>query len=186
MNVFKALTITTVSAAALAFAGIAAAGQYESGKAKMMEKTEAMMPKADIVDVAVSSADFSTLVAAVKAAGLVDTLKSDGPFTVFAPTNAAFDALPEGTVASLLKPENKDKLIAVLTYHVIPGKVLSTDLSGEMSVATVQGEEVEIIVGSAGVTIDGANVTGVDIMASNGVIHVIDSVILPAAASESR
>lgn len=134
--------------------------------------------KMDIVDIAAGNEAFSTLVAAVTAAGLVDTLKGDGPFTVFAPTNDAFAALPEGTVESLLKPENKDQLIAVLTYHVVPGKVMSGDLSDGMMAATVQGGEVTIGT-TGGVTVDGANVVQADIEASNGVIHAIDAVILP-------
>lgn len=137
--------------------------------------------KADIVDTAVAAEQFNTLVAAVQAAGLVETLKGDGPFTVFAPTDAAFAALPEGTVESLLKPENKDQLIAVLTYHVIPGKVMSTDIAGKkLDVATVQGQEVAIDA-TDGVTIDGATVVGADVETSNGVIHIIDKVILPSS-----
>jgi uncharacterized surface protein with fasciclin (FAS1) repeats len=132
----------------------------------------------DIVDIAAGDETFSTLVAAVQAAGLVETLKGDGPFTVFAPTNAAFEALPAGTVEDLLKPENKDKLTAILTYHVVPGKVMSGDLSDGMTAATVQGGEVTIGT-TGGVTVDGANVVQADIEASNGVIHVIDAVILP-------
>lgn len=133
----------------------------------------------DIVDIASSNPDFSTLVAAVQAAGLMDTLKGDGPFTVFAPTDAAFAKLPAGTVESLLMPENKDQLTAILTYHVVPGAVMSDQLAGKrMSVATVQGSSVDID-GTDGVTVDGAKVTTADIMASNGVIHVIDSVLLP-------
>ena len=133
----------------------------------------------DIVDTAASSDQFSTLVAAVKAAGLVDTLKSDGPFTVFAPTNDAFAALPEGTVESLLKPENKEQLIAVLTYHVIPGRVLSADIAGKMAdVETVQGSSLSIDA-TSGVMVDNASVTTADIITSNGVIHVIDKVVLP-------
>jgi len=135
---------------------------------------------ADIVDTAVSAGTFTTLVAAVQAAGLVDTLKGDGPFTVFAPTDAAFAALPAGTVEGLLKPENRDQLVAVLTYHVLPGKIMSADIAGQtLSVATVQGSEVDIDASGAGVTVDGANVVTADIEASNGVIHVIDAVILP-------
>ncbi len=134
---------------------------------------------ADIVDTAVSAGSFNTLVAAVKAAGLVDTLKGDGPFTVFAPTDEAFKKLPAGTVEDLLKPENKDKLIAVLTYHVVPGKVMSGDIAGKkLSPKTVQGSEV-MIDASSGVKIDNANVTKADIVTDNGVIHVIDAVILP-------
>lgn len=133
---------------------------------------------ADIVDTAVEAGTFSTLVAAVGAAGLVDVLKGDGPFTVFAPTDDAFAALPAGTVEDLLKPENKDQLIAVLTYHVVPGKVMSTDLVDDMMAATVQGSSVTIDLDN-GVMVDGANVVAADIEATNGVIHVIDAVILP-------
>nr|WP_260680633.1 fasciclin domain-containing protein [Thalassotalea sp. PS06] len=133
----------------------------------------------DIVDVAASNDDFSTLVAAVQAAGLVDTLKGDGPFTVFAPTNEAFAKLPEGTVDSLLLPENKDKLVAILTYHVVPGKVLAADVVDLNSATTVQGGDIAIKADSGGVMVDGANVVATDIEASNGVIHVIDTVIMP-------
>jgi uncharacterized surface protein with fasciclin (FAS1) repeats len=133
----------------------------------------------DIVDTAVSVEQFSTLVAAVKAAGLVETLKGSGPFTVFAPTNAAFEKLPAGTVESLLKPENKDKLIAVLTYHVVAGKVMAKDVVGLTSAKTVQGGEIKITVDGGKVKVDDANVVKTDIVTKNGVIHVIDSVILP-------
>ncbi|MCB1401228.1 MAG: fasciclin domain-containing protein [Rhodobacteraceae bacterium] len=136
--------------------------------------------KADIVDTAVAAGDFTTLVAAVQAAGLVDTLKGEGPFTVFAPTDAAFAALPEGTVETLLKPENKDQLVGILTYHVVPGAVKSTDLTEGMTAATVQGAPVTISL-EGGATINGAKITAADIEASNGVIHVIDTVILPPA-----
>ncbi|EAQ26038.1 fasciclin domain-containing protein [Roseovarius sp. 217] len=132
----------------------------------------------DIVDIAAGNESFSTLVAAVQAADLVETLKGDGPFTVFAPTNDAFAALPTGTVEDLLKPENKDKLAAILTYHVVPGKVMSTDLSDGMTAATVQGSEVTIGT-TDGVTVDSAKVVQADIEATNGVIHVIDTVIMP-------
>lgn len=132
----------------------------------------------DIVDTAVGAGSFETLVAAVSAAGLVDTLKGDGPFTVFAPTDEAFAALPEGTVENLLKPENKDQLVAVLTYHVVPGKVMSGDLSDGMTAATVQGGEISVDL-SEGVKINDATVVSADVEASNGVIHVIDTVILP-------
>jgi uncharacterized surface protein with fasciclin (FAS1) repeats len=132
----------------------------------------------DIVDTAVEAGSFTTLVAAVEAAGLVETLKGEGPFTVFAPTDDAFAALPEGTVESLLLPENKDQLIAILTYHVVPGKVMSTDLSNNMMAPTVQGSDVTIMT-EGGVTVNGANVVTADIETSNGVIHVIDAVILP-------
>ena len=132
----------------------------------------------DIVDTAVGAGSFTTLVAAVQAAGLVDTLKGDGPFTVFAPTDEAFAALPEGTVATLLLPENKDQLVSILTYHVVAGKVMSTDLSNGMMATTVQGGNVTIMT-KDGVSVNGANVVTADIEASNGVIHVIDAVILP-------
>ena len=132
----------------------------------------------DIVDTAISAGQFNTLVKAVQAAGLVDTLKGDGPFTVFAPTDDAFAALPAGTVDDLLKPENKDKLVAVLTYHVVPGKVMSGDLSNGMMATTVQGSDVTIMT-EGGVKVNEANVISADIAASNGVIHVIDQVILP-------
>ena len=134
---------------------------------------------ADIVDTAVGAGNFTTLVAAVEAAGLVETLKGEGPFTVFAPTDDAFAALPAGTVENLLKPENKDQLTAILTYHVVPGKVMSGDLSNGMTAATVQGGEITIMT-EGGVKVNDANVTTADIEASNGVIHVIDKVIMPA------
>ncbi|WP_425074243.1 fasciclin domain-containing protein [Sagittula sp. S175] len=133
----------------------------------------------DIVDTATEAGSFETLLAAATAAGLVDTLKGDGPFTVFAPTDAAFAALPEGTVDDLLKPENKDKLTEILTYHVVPGKVMSTDLTDDMKAATVEGEEITIDLDN-GVMVNDATVTQADIEASNGVIHVIDKVIMPS------
>lgn len=132
----------------------------------------------DIVDVASASADFTTLVAAVKAAGLVETLKGDGPFTVFAPTNDAFERLPEGTVESLLRPENKDRLVAILTFHVVPGRITSTDLLAASSAQTVNGAPLPI-----GLSIGNANVVAADIEASNGVIHVIDAVLSPTNLS---
>ena len=133
----------------------------------------------DIVDTAVDAGSFTTLVAAVQAAGLVDTLKSDGPFTVFAPTDDAFAALPDGTVDTLLKPENKDQLVSILTYHVVPGKVMSGDIAGRKTMAkTVQGSEVKVDA-TNGVMVDGAKVIKADIATDNGVIHVIDAVILP-------
>ena len=143
------------------------------------KETAAPAPKADIVDTAVAAGSFNTLVAAVQAAGLVDTLKSPGPFTVFAPTDEAFAKLPAGTVENLLKPENKAQLQAVLTYHVLSGAVMSGDIAGKkLSPATVQGSTVDIDA-TNGVKVDNANVISADIKTSNGVIHVIDSVILP-------
>ena len=134
---------------------------------------------ADIVDTAVSAGQFNTLVAAVKAAGLVDTLKGDGPFTVFAPTDAAFAKLPAGTLDDLLKPENKAKLAGILTYHVVPGKIMAGDIAGKTAmVETVQGSKLSVDA-TSGVKVDNATVTSADIVASNGVIHVIDTVVLP-------
>ncbi len=132
----------------------------------------------NIVELAVGTESLSTLVTAVKAADLVQTLSGDGPFTVFAPTNEAFGNLPDGTLEMLLKPENKDKLVAVLTYHVVSGKVKSTDLKNGMKPETVQGEKISVDL-SSGAKINDANVAKADIMASNGVVHVIDKVILP-------
>lgn len=135
--------------------------------------------EADIVDLAVATDFLSTLVAAVKAGDLVDVLKSDGPFTVFAPTNEAFAKLPAGTVENLLKPENKDKLVAVLTYHVVAGKVMSGDLTNGMKAKTVQGSEITVTLKDGKAMINNATVTAADIEADNGVVHVIDTVILP-------
>lgn len=133
----------------------------------------------DIVDLAVQTDVLSTLVAAVQAGDLVDVLKGDGPFTVFAPTNEAFAKLPAGTVEELLKPENKDKLVAVLTYHVVPGKVYSKDLKDGMKAKTAQGAEVTISLKEGKAMVNNATVAAADIEASNGVVHVIDTVILP-------
>ena len=157
---------STMVALALAFSF--AASPAVSGSAKM-----------DIVDTAVKAGSFNTLVAAVKAAGLVETLKGEGPFTVFVPTDAAFKKLPKGTVEDLLKPENKSKLAAILTYHVVPGKVMSKDIAGKkLEAKTVQGQKVAVDA-TSGVEIDNAKVIQADIATSNGVIHVIDTVILP-------
>ena len=133
----------------------------------------------DIVDTAVGAGSFNTLVAAVKAAGLVDTLKSQGPFTVFAPTDEAFANLPAGTVETLLKPENKQKLVAILTYHVVPGRIMAGDIAGKRTaVQTVQGQNIRVEA-TQGVMVEDANVVSADVKASNGVIHVIDKVIMP-------
>ena len=132
----------------------------------------------DIVDTAVAAGNFTTLAAALEAAGLVETLKGEGPFTVFAPSDAAFAALPAGTVEDLLKPENKDKLTALLTYHVIAGKVMAADLTEGMKAATVNGAEVTITL-DGGAKVNGATISTADIAATNGVIHVIDAVIMP-------
>jgi len=135
----------------------------------------------DIVDTAVAAGQFTTLAAALQAADLVDTLKGDGPFTVFAPTDAAFAKLPEGTVESLLKPENRDQLVAILTYHVVAGKVEAADVVKLNEAKTVNGQDVQITVADNGVQINNANVVKTDIEASNGVIHVIDTVIIPSS-----
>lgn len=135
--------------------------------------------KKDIVDTAVAAGDFKTLAAALQAAGLVDTLKGAGPFTVFAPTDEAFAKLPAGTVEDLLKPENKQKLVSILTYHVVAGDVMAKDVLELSEAKTVNGKEVKIMVEGGKVMVGGANVTKTDIKCSNGVIHVIDSVLLP-------
>jgi uncharacterized surface protein with fasciclin (FAS1) repeats len=133
----------------------------------------------DIVDTAVSAGNFTTLATALQAAGLIDTLKGDGPFTVFAPTDAAFAKLPAGTVESLLKPENTDQLTAILTYHVVPGAVDAAQVVGLTQATTVNGQTIAISMKDSHVMIDNATVVAADIMATNGIIHVIDSVILP-------
>jgi len=159
----------TAAAAALALATVAITPAYAADA------------KGDIVAVASGAGQFKTLLAAATAAGLVPTLQSAGPFTVFAPTDAAFAALPAGTVDTLLKPENKKQLASVLTYHVVPGKTMSAALAGkQLSVATVQGANLAID-GRNGVTVGGAKVISADVAASNGVIHVIDKVLMPPA-----
>lgn len=170
--------------AALAAAGVLVLGACsDDGPDADDTTTTVQEADADIVEIASTTEGFSTLVAAVSAADLVETLQGDGPFTVFAPTDEAFAALPDGLLDSLLEPENAELLTRILTYHVVPGTVLSTDLSaGE--VETVEGSSVLIGLDD-GVTVDGANVTAADIIASNGVIHVIDAVILPADIAAS-
>ena len=164
MNKFQELVVG-ISAAAVLFVAI--------------DNVVAAEPEMDIVDTAVSAGDFQTLAAALAAADLIDTLKGAGPFTVFAPTDEAFARLPEGTVESLLKPENVDQLISVLTYHVVPGAVTSDQVVNLTEAATVNGQSVGISTSASNVMVDGATVIATDIMASNGVIHVIDTVILP-------
>jgi uncharacterized surface protein with fasciclin (FAS1) repeats len=134
----------------------------------------------DIVETAQSAGSFKTLVAAIEAAGLAETLKGPGPFTVFAPTDEAFAKLPAGTVETLLKPENKEKLVQILTYHVVPGKVMSDDVAGKTAEAkTVEGSTLEVDAREGGVMVDNARVVQADIAADNGVIHVIDTVVMP-------
>ena len=165
--------ITRLLMAAGAMSLLAACGARETST------VSATAPMANIVETAVDAGSFDTLVAALQAAELDDTLAGPGPFTVFAPTDDAFAALPAGTVDTLLLPENRDQLVAVLTYHVVPGRVMSSDLAGQqLDVATVQGTTVAIDA-TDGVMVDTASVIAADIEASNGVIHVIDQVILP-------
>lgn len=164
--------MTSLVAAVALFALTGSATAQHSYESKTSEK--------DIVEVAASAGSFQTLVAAVKAAGLVETLKGEGPFTVFAPTDEAFAKLPAGTVEDLLKPENRSKLQAVLTYHVVPGKVLAKDVVKLDSAKTAQGQKVKISVTDNQPMVDNARIVKTDIMASNGVIHVIDRVILPS------
>jgi len=132
----------------------------------------------NIVELASGQEDLTTLVSAIQAAGLTETLQGDGPFTVFAPSNDAWAALPEGKLEALMMPENKDELVQILTYHVVTGQMLATDITGGKS-ATVQGEEVDILVADSGVTVNEATVTTADVQASNGVVHIIDRVIMP-------
>lgn len=159
--------ISVVTAAALVLA--LAVGAYAGPKARPQ----------DIVDTAVAAGSFKTLAAALQAAGLVDTLKGKGPFTVFAPTDEAFAKLPAGTVEDLLKPENKEKLVAILTYHVVPGRDLASQVTKINSAKTVNGQSVAISVNGGAVKVDNATVIKSDILCSNGVIHVIDSVLMP-------
>ncbi|MFN0194085.1 MAG: fasciclin domain-containing protein [Aestuariivirga sp.] len=141
-----------------------------------------MTTEKNIVETAIAAGNFKTLAAALGAAGLVDTVSGPGPFTVFAPTDAAFAKLPAGTVESLLKPENKGQLTAILTYHVVPGKVMAADVVKLSEAKTVNGKMLTVKVSGGNVMINDASVTSTDIAASNGVIHVIDSVVLPKAA----
>lgn len=158
--------------------GLAAPLAYAAPSA-MAAADKPAKAQADIVDTAVAAGQFKTLAAALQAAGLVDTLKGPGPFTVFAPTDAAFAALPAGTVESLLKPENREQLTAILTYHVVPGRYPASRVAGIDSAATVNGGTVDIKADGGTVTVDGAKVTKADITATNGVIHVIDKVLMP-------
>ena len=191
-------TKTALAALALALAGATAGAAQGNGGMAVDDQTtmvggQAMFRTRDIVDNAVNSADHTTLVAAVKAAGLVETLKGSGPFTVFAPTNAAFGALPEGTVPALLKPENKEQLAKVLTYHVVPGRLDAAALmkaikkgDGKATLATMSGESLWIMMnGDRNVVVRDAKggvaaISTYDVVQSNGVIHVVDKVLLPS------
>jgi uncharacterized surface protein with fasciclin (FAS1) repeats len=161
----KSIAVLSLVAASFAFSSVAYADKDGMKK--------------DIVDVAVENGSFTTLVAAVKAAELVETLKGEGPFTVFAPTDEAFEKLPDGTVETLLKPENKDRLVEVLTYHVVSGKVMAADAAKLDSAPTVQGQTLTIKASDGTVMINDAKVVTADVEASNGVIHAIDTVLLP-------
>jgi uncharacterized surface protein with fasciclin (FAS1) repeats len=165
-------------ATALMFCGMAPAVVLLSHpQAAVAEAAEAAQK--DIVDTAVAAGNFKTLAAALKAGGLVETLKGEGPFTVFAPTDEAFAKLPAGTVENLLKPENKEKLVSILTYHVVAAKAMAKDVAGMSSAKTVNGKELKLKAEGAKVQVNDAHVTKADIVTSNGVIHVIDSVLLP-------
>lgn len=175
----KTNRILTVSALASALALTPSLFAGECSASKTASAATCTAGK-DLVAVAAGAENFKTLVAALKAAGLVETLQGKGPFTIFAPTDAAFAKLPAGTVESLLKPENRDKLVAILKYHVLSGKVLAADVK-TMEAKTVQGQSVKLVVSDAGVTVDNVKVVKTDVLAENGVIHVIDTVILPKA-----
>lgn len=166
MTTFLQRTLATLFAMAFLGTGVASADSHGM--------------KDDIVGTAISAGSFKTLVTAVEAAGLVDTLKGPGPITVFAPTDEAFAKLPAGILDDLLKPENRDRLVAILTYHVVPGQVMSGDIAGKATrVATVQGAPIDVDATGSTVKVNGATVVSADVAASNGVIHVIDTVILP-------
>lgn len=171
--------LISLAAAAAFTAPVAAHDTVTNTKTKLMLAGD-YQAQADIVDTAVAAGSFSTLVAAVQAAGLVDVLRGDGPFTVFAPTDEAFAALGQDTINNLLRPENRDQLVSILTYHVVPGEVFSADLAGQrLSVASVQGDTIHINATHGSVMVDNATVITADVDASNGVIHVINEVILP-------
>lgn len=153
--------------------------ESEETMTEVVEETPAMEEPNTVVDIAIGSPDHTTLVTAVQAAGLVETLKGDGPFTVFAPTNAAFNALPAGTVEGLLKPEAKEDLTSILTYHVVAGNVMSSDLSDGQLVTTLNGKQLKVTIKDGKVMIGDATVVAADLAGSNGVVHVIDKVLLP-------
>jgi uncharacterized surface protein with fasciclin (FAS1) repeats len=181
-NLFSLLTAVVLTSAT--FVACNNGGEKKTAEdTAVVVKEESMEPKMDapkdVVDVAIGSPDHTTLVAAVKAAGLVETLKGAGPFTVFAPTNAAFNALPAGTVDGLLKPESKADLTGILTYHVVAGAVKAADLKDGQKIKTLQGGELTVSIKDGKVMINGANVTAADLAGSNGVVHVIDAVLMP-------
>lgn len=176
MKLLKFTTLATIWALAIMIVGCAG----NNPETVEVEEVEVVEVTPNVVEIAVGSADHTTLVAAVTAAGLVDVLSGDGPFTIFAPTNAAFAALPAGTVESLLLEENKDQLTSILTFHVVSGNVLAGDLSDGQVVTTLQGQELTVSIADGVVKINGATVVVADLVGSNGVIHVIDTVLLPS------
>ena len=179
MKKFKLVSLALVGFAVTSLVSCNAPKEQVKETASDSTEVVAEVVSNTVVDIAVGSADHSTLVAAVKAAGLVETLSGTGPFTIFAPTNAAFDALPAGTVEDLLKPENKEKLTAVLTYHVVAGNVMSSQLADGQKVATLNGQELTVAIKDGVVTINGTKVIAADLAGSNGVIHVVEGVLLP-------
>lgn len=180
----KKLRLLPLAAATLAITLLASCGNspkeetVEETTVEVVEETPVEVSNT-VVDIAVGSPDHTTLVAAVTAAGLVETLSGTGPFTIFAPTNSAFEALPEGTVENLLKPESKDQLTSVLTYHVVSGNVMAADLSDGQIVTTLNGQDLTVSIKDGKVMINGATVIAADLAGSNGVIHVVDTVLLP-------
>jgi uncharacterized surface protein with fasciclin (FAS1) repeats len=170
----KMIRLAIIGIIMLSMPAAVLAGSYGSSANKAAD-----MASMDIVDTAVGAGSFTTLVTALQAADLVDTLKGPGPFTVFAPTDEAFAKLPTGTVENLLKPENKGKLQAILTYHVVPGKVMSADAATLTTAKTVNGQSFKVSKSDSGLMVDQAHITQADIVTSNGVIHVIDEVIIP-------
>mgnify|MGYP002636276440 FL=1 len=179
MKKFKLVSLALVGFAVTSLVSCNAPKEQVKETASDSTEVVAEVVSNTVVDIAVGSADHSTLVAAVTAAGLVETLSGTGPFTIFAPTNAAFDALPAGTVEDLLKPENKEKLTAVLTYHVVAGNVISSQLADGQKVATLNGQELTVAIKDGVVTINGTKVIAADLAGSNGVIHVVEGVLLP-------
>lgn len=179
MKIFKILSLAVACSAVVLAVSCDSKTTETEETTEVVEEVVVEEAPNTVVDIAVGSPDHTTLVAAVSAAGLVETLSGDGPFTVFAPTNAAFAALPAGTVDNLLKPEMKDQLTGVLTYHVVAGNVMSSDLSDGQVVTTLNGQELKVSIKDGKVMINGANVIAADLAGSNGVVHVIDSVLMP-------